>query len=400
MEILLLGIYSFFVWLIFIKLKWLPWNTVSQVTVVVIPIVGLTAMILLLNIYAPSSHDVRVFKYTVPIVSQVRGRVIEVPIEEGNLLVNKGDVLFKVDPTPYQLTVNSLQAQLDRRRRRRRAIARAVGVRGRRHGGAARADRLARKRVEQNRQLAASGAGNRFDLEQAESDVQNLEAQPAPRSRTKHKFRRNWRPWSTATSRRSRRSRRISRTPMGPRADDDASRRANATSSIYSCAPAPSWPHCRWPGDDARRSGRPSGSALLPERAAQVAPGNEAEFTLLTYPGRIIKAKVDSVIWAQGVGQLPASGTLPMTGVLAQPPNRFAVKFDVDAKDRELFLAAGAAGGAAIYTEGCADAHHPQGDPARRRLHRLPDPEAALEPCDAKQDPRVAVRSARCRRAR
>ena len=27
MEILLLGIYSFFVWLIFIKLKWLPWNT-------------------------------------------------------------------------------------------------------------------------------------------------------------------------------------------------------------------------------------------------------------------------------------------------------------------------------------------------------------------------------------
>ena len=34
MEILLLGIYSFFVWLIFIKLKWLPWNIDSQVTVV------------------------------------------------------------------------------------------------------------------------------------------------------------------------------------------------------------------------------------------------------------------------------------------------------------------------------------------------------------------------------
>ena len=27
MEVLLLGIYAFFVWLIFIKLKWLPWNT-------------------------------------------------------------------------------------------------------------------------------------------------------------------------------------------------------------------------------------------------------------------------------------------------------------------------------------------------------------------------------------
>ena len=27
MEALLLGIYAFFVWLIFIKFKWLPWNT-------------------------------------------------------------------------------------------------------------------------------------------------------------------------------------------------------------------------------------------------------------------------------------------------------------------------------------------------------------------------------------
>ena len=36
MEALLLAIYSFFVWLIFIKFKWLPWNKVSQVTVVIL----------------------------------------------------------------------------------------------------------------------------------------------------------------------------------------------------------------------------------------------------------------------------------------------------------------------------------------------------------------------------
>src|SRR5207249_11105672 len=84
----------------------------SQVTVVVIPIVALTALVLTLNIVAPSSPDVRVFRFTVPIVSQVRGRVIEVPIEEGNVPVKKGDVLFRIDPTPYQLQVNTLQAQL------------------------------------------------------------------------------------------------------------------------------------------------------------------------------------------------------------------------------------------------------------------------------------------------
>ena len=107
MEIILLGIYSFFVWLIFIKFKWLPWNTATQVTVAIIPIIGLAIMILALNIVAPSTGDVRVIKYVVNVVPQVRGRVLEVPVEP-NRHVKKGDVLFKIDPTPYELTVRSL----------------------------------------------------------------------------------------------------------------------------------------------------------------------------------------------------------------------------------------------------------------------------------------------------
>src|SRR5678816_1956241 len=91
MEILLLGIYSFFVWLIFIKLKLLPWTTPWKVGVAIFPIVCLAIIILLLNIFAPTTTDVRVVKYVVPIVSQVRGRVIEVPVEN-NRPVKKGDV--------------------------------------------------------------------------------------------------------------------------------------------------------------------------------------------------------------------------------------------------------------------------------------------------------------------
>src|SRR4051794_33134428 len=111
MEAILLGIYSFFVWLVFFKFKWLPWNTVSQVIVVTLPIVGLTILILLLNVVAPTSSDVRVLKYVINVVPQVRGRVIEVPAE-GNRPMRKGDVLFRIDPTPYQLQVNALEAQL------------------------------------------------------------------------------------------------------------------------------------------------------------------------------------------------------------------------------------------------------------------------------------------------
>src|SRR6267142_4276744 len=111
MEILLLGIYSFFVWLIFFKFKWFPWNFVTQVIAVTIPIVALTMLILLLNIVAPSSHDVRVINYVVPINPPVRGLVVEVPIEP-NRPIKKGDVLFKIDPVPYEIAVSNSQADV------------------------------------------------------------------------------------------------------------------------------------------------------------------------------------------------------------------------------------------------------------------------------------------------
>ena len=111
MEALLLGIYAFFVWLIFIKFKLLPWTTPWKVTVAIIPVVGLTAMILALNVVAPSSADVRVFKYVVQIIPQVRGRVIEVPVEP-NRLLKKGELLFRIDPTQYQNELNVAKAKL------------------------------------------------------------------------------------------------------------------------------------------------------------------------------------------------------------------------------------------------------------------------------------------------
>src|SRR4051812_20667869 len=111
MEVILLGIYSLVVWLIFFKLKLLPWNIVSQVIVVTLPIIGLTALILLLNIVAPSSHDVRVVNYVVPINPPVRGLVTEVLVVP-NRPIKKGDVLFKIDPEPYEIAVRSFEAQL------------------------------------------------------------------------------------------------------------------------------------------------------------------------------------------------------------------------------------------------------------------------------------------------
>ena len=199
MEILLLGIYAAFVWLIFIKLKLLPWTTPWKVGVFIFPIVVLVVTIGLLNIFAPTTTDVRVVKYTVPIVSQVRGRVIEVPVEN-NRPVKTGDVLFRIDPAPYASEVKALEARLvseEAKVAAERARLLEMDTRlpdaqsGERQlneqlnqakgqvGSLEVSLELARKRVAQNTELVAAGAGNRFDLEQAQTNVNELTAQIA-----------------------------------------------------------------------------------------------------------------------------------------------------------------------------------------------------------------------------
>ena len=367
MEILLLGIYSFFVWLIFIKLKWLPWNIATQVTVVIIPIVGLGATILALNVFAPSTSDLRVVKYTVPIVSQVRGRVIEVPIEEGNRLVKKGEILFRIDPTPYQLEVDMLQAQLVSMQGSQREFEeQATGAQAKIEESLNRAREisarlsLTRKRVEQYRELAKSGAGSRFDLETAEADALEQQGQLDA---------------ARAAEEQARASLRQIQQKLASRVKGEFSQvaqvRAQLETAKWNLGEATTRSPCDcYVVNLQLRPGGFVGQAAVSQvmtlveaggqvvafynqnELHQVQPGNEVEFALKTLPGRIIKGKVDSVIWAQGQGQFLPSGALPSSlSVQNQPAGKFAVKFDIAERDRELFLAAGAAGDAAIYTD-------------------------------------------------
>jgi multidrug resistance efflux pump len=366
MEILLLGIYSFFVWLIFIKLKWLPWNIATQVTVVIIPVIALAALILSLNVFAPSSADVRVYKYTVPIVSQVRGRVIEVAVEEGNRLVRKGEVLFRIDPTPYELEVKTLEAQLvgmqgsqrELEEQEKGASAKIDEAQSRAREIGARLD-LTRKRVQQYRELVATGAGSKFDLERAETDALEQQGQLDAARNAESQARANLRQIQQKLGARVKGE--FSQVAQVRAQLENARWQLEQTTTISPC-------DCYVVNLQLRPGGFVAGLPLNPvmtlleaggqvvalfnqNELHQVEPGNEVEFALNTLPGRIIKGKVDSVVWAQGQGQLQASGTIPMSGAVAMPPGRYAVKFDIAERDKAVFLAAGAAGHAAIYTD-------------------------------------------------
>jgi multidrug resistance efflux pump len=334
MEIILLLIYSFFVWLIFFKFKLLPWNIVSQVIVVTIPIIALAMIILFMNIVAPSSSDVRAMNYVIPIVPRVTGQVTEVPIEP-NRPIKKGDVLFKIDPVPFEAAVKGAEATLrGLEDQLKNAAAKKAAL-------TPRID-LAKKRVEQFTQLAATGAGRRADLEQAQSDLGNLESEFLAADATESQAR-----------------------AQIVKAEADLRSAKYDLDGTTHLAPA---------------NGRVANLALRPGvRAAQlplapvmsfieeddpwvlafyhqnelryVEPGNEAEIFMEMYPGRIIKCKVDSILWATAQGQMPISGNLPNTQPMAAPEQRIAVRLLIDGKDKGLFLAAGARGHGAIYTE-------------------------------------------------
>jgi len=366
MEILLLAIYSFFVWLIFFKFKWLPWNIVSQVITITLPIIGLTVLILLLNIVAPSSHDIRVVNYVVPINPPVRGLVTEVPIEP-NRPIKKGDVLFKVDPTPYEIAVKDAEAQLSQLRVQlvtAEASARSLqeslkSATGQKEAVGSKLQ-LAQLRLKQFKELAESGAGNRFDYEQAQADVSGLEGQLA----------------SAAAAEAQANEKLGAKTPDGEQ-DEVANVKAQIAATEAKLANA------RWelsqttyyaPADGTvvALTLRPGAMAVpLPMSPAmnfveneqwilaiyhqnevrKIKPGQEAEVAFEMYPGRIVKCKVDSIMWATAQGQLPIGTMNTSGGVAPVPPNCLAVRLLPDAKDKDIFLAAGAHGAGAVFTD-------------------------------------------------
>ncbi|MCL4787196.1 MAG: HlyD family secretion protein [Verrucomicrobia bacterium] len=366
MEIILLGIYAFFAWLIFFKFKWLPWNITTQVITITLPIAALTVLILCLNIVAPSSHDIRVVNYVVPINPPVRGLVTEVPVEP-NRPIKKGDVLFKIDPTPYEIAVKNYEAQIAQLKvqlltaeaNSRNLLESLKSATGQKDAIESKL-KLSKLRLQQFKELAETGAGNKFDYEQAQADVANLEGQLA----------------STVAAETQAREKLGAKTPEGEQ-DEIANVKAQILRAEAQLADA-KWElsqttyYAPADGTVVALTLRPGAMAVpLPMSPAmnfvedeqwilaiyhqnevrKIKPGQEAEIAFKMYPGRIVKAKVDSIMWATAQGQLPIGSMNPAGGVAPIPAHSLAVRLLPDAKDKDLFLAAGAHGAGAVYTD-------------------------------------------------
>ena len=147
MELILLTIYFSFCWVI-IKIFKIPINQWTITTVFLGAVIMLGSILMSMAYFHPSSKVARSYFVSTDIVSNVRGKVIEIPVQT-NVPLKTGDILFKIDPVPYQGQVDTLQAQLD----------------------------FSRKRLEDSRKLVKLAGGAKFDIDQYEKEVKSLEGQ-------------------------------------------------------------------------------------------------------------------------------------------------------------------------------------------------------------------------------
>jgi RND family efflux transporter MFP subunit len=159
---LLTMIYSSFYFLFFKKLK-LFQESVRNISVFVgIGVVMIGTIVYAWWTFAPSTIDGRVFSYVIPIVPNVKGQVIEVPAQP-LVAMKKGDVLYKIDPVPFQFTVDSVTASIDQAKAQRL---------------------LAEIEVERTAGLVRANAGSQAELDRwraelaaAEASIASLQAQ-------------------------------------------------------------------------------------------------------------------------------------------------------------------------------------------------------------------------------
>ena len=103
-------LYVLIVWLVFARLKWLRWGWGTGTATILLGLGVARSFAGFLSYLAPTGRVV-VISRVVEVTPNVSGQITEIAVK-ANELVKANAVLFKIDPTPYDAQVRSIEAQL------------------------------------------------------------------------------------------------------------------------------------------------------------------------------------------------------------------------------------------------------------------------------------------------
>ncbi|MCK0198539.1 efflux RND transporter periplasmic adaptor subunit [Ancylobacter sp. 6x-1] len=278
-----------------IWLKVIPGNLFWKISPLFILLLLLIGLFIPMGWGAPAGAAI-IGRQSVAIVPDVAGEVIEVPVAP-NTSLKAGDVLFRIDDTPYRAQLETLNAQLS----------------------------LAETRLAEMTQLARRQATPEFNVEQRQAEVEQLKAQVKSAQ------------WN------------LDKTTVRAPADGyvtNVALRKGARVSNLSLTPAMAFID----------TSETVTVAEIPQIYARyIRPGQKVEIAFKYLPGEIVTGTVETVLQAVASGQAAPSGSAVAPKEIETSP--FVVRVKLDDATVAASLPAGSAGTAAIYTDHVAATH-------------------------------------------
>jgi len=341
---------------VLIRIKILPDTKATWATT------GVWMVLLLIFLFIPMqwgapSGPVRIMTRVVQIVPNVAGQVVEI-VAKPNAPMEKGDILFRIDPIPFQQSVDIAEANLVRVQAQAKQDLDALKTAQASLRQATAQEGLAQLRYNDDKKLVDAGtySQNRLDRRISDLDQASAAVDSANASVTR------------------------AETELGAVMPDGRSAKvAQAESSLEQALWNLDQTIVRAPGNGyatnlALSVGQrvvtlPLAPAMAFVDTAEsvlvaqihqiylrhIKPGQKVEIAMKTRPGELVFGTVDRVIPAVAGGQAQVSGSI--AAAVQVNPEPFLVRINIDEPEGVFLLEPGSVGTVAIYTESVGATH-------------------------------------------
>jgi multidrug resistance efflux pump len=354
MELLLILTYSAICVAVF-KIFRIPVNKWTLPTAALGGIFLLTGILLVMNYNHPYTKSARIYFTTTPIMPAVKGRVVDVPVET-NTQLKSGDVLFRIDPRPYQYAVDQKKALLAEAEQNVKQLKAASDQAGSVVEKVKVQLRLAQDEYDRQAQLFERKVVAQATLDVATRNIDGAKQALAEAQSAAEEARLAYESEIGG----------VNTTVARLQAElsdaeynlDQTVTRAPGPGYVTQMAlrpgmyviPAPLRPVMVFVHTDDQQLA----AGFQQNSLQRVRAGDEAEIAFDALPGQIIKGKVKHVIDAIATGQLQATGSLQDMGA-SMPGGRAVAVIDVEQDMSAYNLPGGSAAQVALYTP---FAHH------------------------------------------
>lgn len=323
--------------------KW----TVTSAGIGGVAIVG--GLLVVMNYNHPFTKNARLYFYTTPIIPQVDGIIVDVPVKP-NVVLKQGDALFKIDPRPYQYVVDQKKAALAEARQNVKQLKASLDQASAGVEKAKAQLALQQQTYDRQAQLFQSRTVAQATVDTAQRNLdaakQSLSQAEAAEERARLAYTSDIGGENTTVARLTADLRsaeyNLDQTTVRAPTDGYVTQLFLRPGMAARSSPEMIFIHA----DDQVFS-----AAFSQTVVQRLRSGEEVEIAFDAIPGRVFQGKVDALIDAVSQGQLQASSALLNPEDRAKTPGVASVRIDIESELSPYQLPAGATAQVAIYSD-------------------------------------------------